>query len=156
MGFYYENKLQTELVINSIEVYPSGIEIVNNEEISFNLKDFKQIEHDEYIHKIVIEYGDGIREVINKPIQNNEENWKKFTHYFAFKDDIEQGNIEIRVYNLYGEVRTILIKFKLKQLTLQEHDIEFRLISANLCNDKKISYVFNNINKNQLILAKNR
>ena len=72
MGFYYENKLQTELVINSIEVYPSGIEIVNNEEISFNLEDFKQIEHDEYIHKIVIEYGDGIREVINKPIQNNE------------------------------------------------------------------------------------
>lgn len=156
MGFYYENKYENELIIDSQRCYPNGIQIVNNEEISFNLENFTQINHDEYIHKIVVYYGDGTNQTINKPIKNNEENWKKFNHLFSFKENINEGNIEIKIYNLYGETVTIIIKFQLKHLSLKEQNIEFSLVSANLCNDKKISYIFNNINKNQLILAKNR
>ena len=156
MGFYYKNKEQAELVIDAIDSYKDGIEIVNNEEISFNLKDFKDIEHSDSIHKIEVDFGDGSNFTLNKPIKSEDENWMNVSHRFAFKEDINNGIIKIHFYNLYGESIAKEINFKLKQLSLQEQEIEFRLVSANLRNDKKISYVFNNINKNQLILAKNR
>lgn len=156
MGFYYENEKKSELVYDSRERAFGRIEIINNEEISFDLKGFIDIPHQSYIHKITADFGDGCYEVIVKPIKSENKNWMKFSHRFAFKEDIKEGDIEINVYNLYGESATLIIPFQVKQQSLKEQNIEFRLVSANLCNDKKISYVFNNINKNQLILAKNR
>lgn len=157
MGFYYENSIkQTELVIDTSNSYSKGIKIENNTEISFNLTNFNGIEHKEHIHKIEIDFGDESNLIISKPIKSKDENWMIFSHYFSFKEGKSNGTIKINIYNLYGESAVKEIKFSLKELSLQEQDIEFSLVSANLRNDKKISYIFNNTNKNQLILAKNR
>ena len=156
MGFYYENEKQSMLVINSKERLIGRIEIVNNEKISFDLKGFIDIPHRNYIHKMIIDFGDGSNDILIKPMKSEDESWMSFSHYFKFKEGVNEGNIEIKVYNLYGESATVIIPFYVKRQSLQEQNIEFRLVSANLCNDKKISYIFNIPQRNQLILAKNR
>lgn len=129
---------------------------MNNEEISFNIKGFIEIPHPAYIHKIVADFGDGTTLVLNKPMNSEDDSWMRFSHRFIFGENVQSGKVVINVYNIYGESGKKELNFTVKLQTLAEQNIEFRLVSANLCNDKKISYVFNNIDKNQLILAKNR
>lgn len=157
MGFYYNGKYQTELVIQTLNQpsYTGGIEIVNNEEITFNLKNFSEINNPQLIHKVLVDFGDDTNVTINKPIKKEDEDWMLFSHRFELKEGVETGNISISVYNLNGEQSTRNIQFKIRKESLQEQGIEFNLVSANLRNDKKISYIFNNSGKNQLVLAKN-
>lgn len=63
------------------------------------------------------------------------------------------GEIIIKIYNLYGFEDVIKIPFTVFQTSSQHQGIELKLVTANISNDKRVSYIFNNITENQLILA---
>lgn len=191
MGYYLDNKYYTIIDVSEWENNNNYITIVNNEEIIFTFKNFRQVDpvgyiycekdNNEYIeseknnlkgiilekyelkvedcfYKIIIDFKDGIKETHTKPIKDDDSSWLVIPHVFRFQDNEftqEKGNIEIFCYNLYkDEPQKITIPFKVQASSSQEMGIELHLISASLDNKKNISYVFNEISNNQLILAK--
>lgn len=201
MGYYYKNNYETVLSVNNAELTSKfelcngeTVEIVNNESIKFDFREFKQysnvglllsenekeivfntleaapiilekdddaivLEHNYFqsedcLYKIIIDYKDGNKITLNKPLSGNDNSWMVTEHTFNFHQDIESDIIDIYLYNLYGFQHHVILKFKTKRLSAQSKGIELHLVSANIDNNKNISYVFNNLNENQLILAK--
>jgi hypothetical protein len=76
-------------------------------------------------------------------------------HVFNFKNNIIDKDfdiIDMHLYYLYGFEKHIKLKFKVRQSLQNKHS--FNLVSANMDNNKKVSYIFNNIDENQLLLAR--
>ena len=201
MGYYYKNNYETVLTVSNDTLTSNFelcegevVEIVNNESIKFDFKNFKQysnvglilsekekeivfntlqeapillekdsepfvLEHsyfqsEDCLYKIIIDYKDGERVTLNKPLSKDDNGWLEDEHTFNFDKEITEDVIDIYFYNLYGFLHHVKLKFKTKNLSTYNKGIELSLVSANMDNDKNISYVFNNLNENQLILAK--
>jgi len=174
MGFYINSSYKDKFIINNDNISDNFITIVNNEKIIFDLSNYRYTNDTELheiedkksninpkncLYKISMDYGDGNIETHVKPIKSSESSWLIFEHLYAIEDESyfnKNHKIKINLYNLYGFVDTIEITYNIEKISAQQNGIELRLVSANLRNDKKISYIFNNINKNQLFIAKNK
>lgn len=111
------------------------------------------------LYKISIDYDDGNKDVKVRPISNPNNNWLIFEHQFSFTNKEyfqgKQGLLVLKIYNLYGFVTVIEIPYILKVTTMAQQAIELDLIKTNLDNNKKISYIFEEVNKHQIFLARN-
>lgn len=152
----------------------SVISITNNENFDFDLSSYTPTFNEEEqkifdnsqlfdnksqtIYKIMIDFKDGSKQTISKPFKSLTTNndWLKFSHIFKFKDEkfFNAGftdELEIKIYNLIKDEPELL---KISFTVETGGNAEIDLISANLTNDKKISYVFKTKDKNQIILGK--
>lgn len=152
MGFYYNGVKETTLKFSDGKnFYENGIKIINNEEIIFDFQNFSSADFNtDYLYKIVIEYNNN-KITLTDLSDNND--WLIFKHKFSV-DTIDNGNISIKLYNLYGELKNINIGYTIKKQSWKDLGIKLELINANITNEKDISYVFKDLNKNQLFLAK--
>lgn len=185
MGFYLGNTYQTTIDLGENGKYTNGIEIANNETIIFTAKNVIMYTDDAFLsveksddtlvqesydtilpekstfkvekclYKIKIDYGDGKSSIITRPIKNNDSSWLTFSHHYCF-ENFEDNVIKVTLYNLYGFAVEMEIPFKIRKSSLQNQGIELELITANLDNSKNVSYVFNEVANNQIILAKMR
>lgn len=116
------------------------------------------------LYKITIDCKDGNIITANRPTDGNS-SWLIITHkpyfnnetYYNLPDNKSTWpTIDITLYNLYGsKIRnTIKIPFRLKKSSYTQSGIKLKLVAANITNDNKVAYIFNDENNNQLILAK--
>lgn len=178
MGFYHNNIYQTtlKLVNDNLSIIDNqcyllngdSINIVNNEKMIFDFSDFIQtIDNDasinenpnfkisDCLYKIYIDFKDGETVTLQKPIRGNDKSWLLVEHLFTFKKILRDETIDIILYNLYGFETKLKLKFNAKSVSIKNSGIELKLLNSNLSNDKNISYIFNNVTENQLILARN-
>lgn len=110
------------------------------------------------LYKIIIDFKDGSTAVLQRPINNvsNDTSWMTIDHTFNFKNEPEgnYGIIDMHLYYLYGTEKHIKLKFIIKGQSLQNQDVKLSLVNANMDNNKKVSYIFNYLNENQLLLAR--
>jgi hypothetical protein len=204
MGFYYKNNYDTVLTFNNksgesdSSFYSEGIELINNEPVTFDFSDYVQnysvgdilleidteetndvVLHEksdsalgleaegflaaDCLYKITIDCKDGTIIVLDRPTDKNPA-WLKTTHtpffsneeYYNLSDDISTWpTIDIIIFNLYGIRNNIKVPFRLKKSSFTQSGIKLKLIAANITNNNKVAYIFNDENNNQLILAKN-
>lgn len=121
---------------------------------------------------IVADYGDGVIEYHSKPLElfdSSSEKWSTFVHKFNFKKDyfisdnkeINKGQREMTftVYTKIGSQKKYNISYTVLDPSEVVNDaykkVKFRLLSANLDNNGKISLMLDNIagKKSKIILA---
>lgn len=150
-----------DLFLIGLEAIDSPLSTEDNKDIRIEKNNIKI---EDCLYKIFIDYQDGNKDTLVRPMKGNDHSWLTFEHLFRFKDDkfISSsetpfpGKIKIILYNLYGFTTLLEIPFCIKQTSMQEQGIELSILAANIDNNKKISYIFNNNNENQLILARNQ
>ena len=110
--------------------------------------------------KIEIDYGDGNNETLNKPLTYKSEKmfdaWTITEHFYNFTDKKYFENVNYITFiikNIEGIKDKIIIPFIILNSDAINYNVKMDLISANLTNDNRTSFVFNIINDNQLIFA---
>lgn len=160
MGYYTDSNREKRDILEINTSFDTNIEklyIFNNESIVLDLGYFK----DDYV-KIVIDYGDGNKEQISKPINVSSgaisvetQNWAKITHYYAFKsedDFTENKNIVINIYSIdENKFKKYTIPYKVEKNVISGVSRSLSLINANIRNDGKMSYVIQNDADRQII-----
>ena len=133
---------------------PLTSEQKDGEELDFFLLENNFFPVETCLYKIIIDFKDGSSVTLQRPIRGKDNSWMIVEHMFNFQNDIEKDTIDIHLYNLYGFETHLKLGFKVKQLSLQSQGIELSLVSANMDNEKRVSYIFNDLNENQLLLAR--
>lgn len=163
--FTAEDVLHSNVEVNLIELEKTN-DFIEKERNTVKFRTEKNgIPVEDCLYKIFIDYQDGYTDTFTRPIKGNDSSWLTFKHRFRFRDnkfvknndnDKAPGAIKVKLYNLYGFTTDIEIPFSIRQTSMQEQGIELKLVAANLDNNKNISYIFNNIGENQLLLARNK
>lgn len=158
MGYYEKstNYYSETYKLNSnlVEELPT-IVIINNESIRFDFSDYKMDSQYDKI-KIKIDFGDGKKNLLIKPLNSRGGTWDIIEHFYSIddKETIETGNkITIEIKNIEGLTDNIVIPFEILKSESTSYNVALELLNANLTNDNKISFIFNNIQDNQVILA---
>ena len=112
------------------------------------------------IIKISIDFGDGTNIIQFKPIKSSSSSWNKIEHRFAFKNESdfstsEEKSIKISVYSIDGKSNSFTIKYTVDKVSAAQYGLDLNLVNANITNDKNISYIFNDNNNKQIIIAEN-
>lgn len=108
---------------------------------------------------IIANYGDGVEEYHTKPLalfDNKNSKWDSFTHKFNFKkDDFENNTNRKMIFTIYSRLGTAPISKELHYKIIDNSRVKLRLLNANLDNNGKISFMFDNIadGKSKIILA---
>lgn len=165
MGYYvkttnYYSEVYT-LQNEGITEMPA-IVITNNENITFDFSSYYIKNEDDTKNpyekiKIKIDYGDGNKETLIKPLTNKGKIWDKIKHHYNFTDPEifnNGGNIVIEIKNIEGITDKITIPFEILESTSTSYNVALELLNANLTNDSRISFILNNLQDNQIILAK--
>lgn len=111
------------------------------------------------IRQITIDFKDGTDLVTIVQPTPYKKDWMKVKHKFSFKKDYSDtegkiDDIEIKISLFYKKETTdLLVPFCIKHSSSRIQGIELRLVDAKLSNDKKISYIFEDKNTNQIFLA---
>lgn len=163
MSFFREN--QQLDVLNITGAYEAGtqvlepIRLLNNSELKLNLTGLtvnpsnKELKNPEQITtlKIVIDWGDGnteslspIFEVKNSTINTVYEPWTVTSHNYSLKSENNNLSLVISVYNTMNDCLVIDIPVIIEFQSLLESCAKLNLVSANITNDNKVSYVINN------------
>ena len=112
------------------------------------------------IIKISIDFGDGTNIIQFKPIKSSSSSWNKIEHRFAFKNESdfstsEEKSMKISVYSIDGKSNSFTIKYTVDKVSAAQYGLDLNLVNANITNDKNISYIFNDNNNKQIIIAEN-
>lgn len=111
------------------------------------------------IIKISIDFGDGKNIIQFKPIKSSSSSWNKIEHRFAFKNESdftsEEKSMKISVYSIDGKSNSFTIKYTVDKVSAAQYGLDLNLVNANITNDKNISYIFNDNNNKQIIIAEN-
>jgi hypothetical protein len=152
---YYTKALADENInIISNEIKNKAISVENAEKIS----PYDKI-------KIKIDFGDGNKEVLSKPLTHKEyilygnDTWYSTTHFYSFNDKKYFENINYitaEIRNIEGIVDKVVIPFIVLNSSAADYNVKLDLISANLTNSNDISFVFNILNDNQIVFATNK
>lgn len=108
---------------------------------------------------IIADYGDGIKEYHTKPLRlfdDKNNGWDSFTHKFNFKKEaFENDELKWMNFTIYSKLGTEPIIKKLYYKVIDSSNVKLRLLNANLDNNGKISFMFDNIadKKSKIILA---
>lgn len=143
------------------------ISLLNNEETVVDLSSVKILkietdsDEDSYDepHKIIIEWGDGKKDVYNKridkPVSNIggliETDWKIFSHNYSFDESLEESSIKITCINKYGTGFTFILPYKIIYKTLTDIGTKIKIISANITNEGKTSYVLKHVDTDSIV-----
>lgn len=112
--------------------------------------------------KIKVDFGDGQHDLLVKPLSHknfilgNKTSWCTIEHFYSFKEKEyfeKGGKIIFEIKNIEGLCDIIIIPFELINSSVNNYNAKLDLMSANLTNDNNISFVFNNVQDNQLIFA---
>lgn len=144
---------------------------VNNHFVQENHLTIEQLTSFSQKILVVADYGDGIIEYHSKPLElfdDLSEKWSTFAHKFNFKKDYFISNNESRkerkmtftVYTKIGSHKEYNISYTVIDPSEITNDdaykkVKFRLLSANLDNNGKISLMLDNIagEKSKIVLA---
>lgn len=131
------NNTSLKIDLSGVTVNPSNQEITNPEQIS--------------ILKIVIKWGDGSSNTIaplfekqTSSINTKFEDWTVTSHTYSLGDTQTELTLEIDVYNSLNDCATLLVPITIQFQSLLESGAKLNLISANITNDNRVSYVLNN------------
>lgn len=171
MGYYHNEQYEEELIIAG-NMTPGVIEweriaIYNNDTVTLNLqKLFLQqsfdITNPEAISliKIVIDWGDGNKTSLSpavftkqSTIGTSPDDWRKTSHTYHFKQEIDSTELVIKVYNTLNDLLVIIIPVDVQYKSILEYGTSFELISANITNENKVSYVINDAKEAQMIVV---
>ena len=139
-----------------------NIIIVNNESLTFDLSAY-QIQREGVTLsspiRIIVSFGDSITKKFVKPLKStSDNNWNIISHKYNIIDPsyfTKNNEITITLINLEGYADILKLPFTLLQSSGASYGTDFELISANITNEKKISYVFNNKVNSQIIFVSN-
>lgn len=163
--FDFSDFIQVENIGNILteKSTPENVKVINSEKTKPMLLETTGFAVEDCLYQITINYKDGHKEKAIRP-HNGNKDWliikHKFTFnnedYFNLSSDISTWpTIDINIFNLYGISDTIKVPFRLRKASYTQSGIKLKLISANLRNDGKVSYVFSDVNNKQIILANN-
>lgn len=171
MGFYLNEQFEEQLVISGeIEsgvINWNPIAIYNNDTIILDLQKLSVIGSFEVVNpdaisliKIVVDWGDGNKTSASpavfakqSTIGTKSNDWRLVSHTYHLKEEIDSTEIIITVYNTLNDCLTIKIPVQIQYKSILEYGTSFELISANLTNDNKVSYVINDTKEAQMIVA---
>lgn len=145
---------EKEIILNKEQESSIKLEKNKGEEFDFFILENNFFLSETCLYKIIIDFKDGSSVTLQRPIRGKDNSWMVVEHIFNFQNDIENDIIDIHLYNLYGFETHLKLGFKVKRLSLQSQGIELSLVSANMDNEKRVSYIFNDLNENQLLLAR--
>lgn len=145
---------EKENLLHKEQESPIRLEKQDNDVFDFFLLENNFFPVETCLYKIIIDFKDGTKVTLQRPIIGTGNSWMVLDHIFNFQNDVEEDVIDMHLYNLYGFETHLKLKFKVKQLSLQSQGIELSLVSANMDNNKSVSYIFNDLNENQLLLAR--
>lgn len=176
MSYFQNNKLFTyyevdKSVIGSGESLEKPIEIINNENIIFDLSKFvistSSIgvlnSYDVETIKFIIDWGDGKKDKLSKPLISNrstigvykQNDWKIVKHTFNVQNKTDQEkNITIIGYNSYNEKYTLKIPYTVLYKTLYDLGSEFSMFSANTTNKNDVSYTLKQLSTDSLMVLR--
>lgn len=169
MSYFSNNKLYNYYQLNehsvgSNTITKDVIEIINNEEILFDLSEVKVLTTSSNILnasdvetvKIHIDWGDGNIDRLSIPLISNKSSigsyrpnqWKVISHLFNVTkryeyetDDINSlHQIKITAYNTFNDKLIIRIPYKMMYKTLYDLGSELSLFSSNTTNKNTVSY----------------
>lgn len=155
-GFFLEHR--PEIGSNNTINYENSIKyrkiLIVNEYEDNSEKEFKS----EPIFLEIIRYNEnGEPEEAPDIFKNKFIGWDKWSHKFCFKKDYFDENevtkeLKITLYNRFGHNSPFILNYKVED---DNRDIKFKLLSANIDNRGKISYMLDNIanEKSQIVLA---
>ena len=110
--------------------------------------------------KIKIDYGDGKKEILSKPLNYTNfsklNDWACTEHFYNFNDKkYYEGThyITFIIKNIEGLTDKIIIPFTVLNTQAVNYNVKMDLISANLTNDNNVSFVFNIVGDNQIVFA---
>ena len=63
--------------------------------------------------------------------------------------------MKINVYSIDGKSNSFAIKYTVDKVSAAQYGLDLNLVNANITNDKNISYIFNDNNNKQIIIAEN-
>lgn len=145
---------ETEKLLHKEQESPIRLEKNDGEYFDFFLLENNFFPVEDCLYKIIIDFKDGSSITRQRPLRGKDTSWMVITHTFNFQTSVEEDVIDMHLYNLYGFETHLKLKFKVKQLSLQSQGIELTLVAANMDNNKNVSYIFNDLNENQLLLAR--
>lgn len=137
----------------------SSVRIQNNSDITLNVEGLKvnpnnpQLSNPDQVTtlKIVIDWGDGNTESIapffivkNSSINVKHDPWYVVSHTYSLYTQQTNLNITIYVYNSLNDCLIITIPVVMQFQSLLESGAKLNLVSANITNDNRVSYVINN------------
>ena len=109
------------------------------------------------LNKIIIEWGDGTKTKLNRPINHTistisnlkEDDWKKASHTFNIDkrniyltDDAQfLPKITIKIYSTFNDVVNIIIPYKIVYKSLYDLGTGFELLQANISNNNLTQFV---------------
>ena len=101
--------------------------------------------------KIVIEWGDGKSDTIapffqvkRSSINTKFDPWSKISHTYSLKTQTSSINLKIFVYNSLNDCLIITVPITIQFQSLLDSGAKLNLVTANVTNDNKVSYVINN------------
>lgn len=173
MSFFSGN--QQLDVLNITGSYESGtrtlgaIRLQNNSKLDINLDGLsvlpsnKQLKNPEQVTtlKIIIEWGDGDSESIAPFFQISDSSinvkfdpWTSVSHTYSLNTLDGDLTLSIYVYNSLNDCLRIDVPVTIQFQSLLESGAKFHLVSANITNDNKVSYVLNNsTNKASFVIS---
>lgn len=171
MGYYQNQQYFEELVIEG-EFYPGTyskdtIDMFNNDSIFLKLEGLTVASDDELLVNsqnisilcIIIDWGDGKKDTLSPenfkvtgPAVAYYESWMNKSHEYHFHNGIDKTDLIITIYNTKNEKTVITIPIRIKIKSLAETRAKFELISANITNDNKVSYIINDATTKQMII----
>ena len=137
----------------------TGIKLPNNETLELNLGGLKvkpsnpQITNVDQIVtlKVVIDWGDGNSDsvspyfhVSDSTINVKYKEWSSVSHTYSLYTEQPSLTLTIYVYNSLNDCAILTVPITMQYQSLLESGAKFHLVSANITNDNKVSYVFNN------------
>ena len=147
----------------------TGIRLQNNTELNLNLDglvvnpSIKNLSNVDQIKnlKIVIDWGDGksdqlspIFEVKNSTINTKYKPWTSTSHRYSLATQESNLTLTIYVYNHLNDCLIVKVPITIQFQSLLDSHAKLNLVSANITNDNKVSYVINNsVEKSNFIVG---
>lgn len=172
MGYYREQQYFNDLTISGIYrpgiSYEPIIDLFNNDDIYLKLEGI-EIESDSEkltnpgnisILCIVIDWGDGKTDKLTpenfvknaSTIGTVYDSWMNKGHEYHLHKWTDKIELKITIYSTMNEKIVIIVPIQIKLKTFTESRAKFELISANITNDNRISYVINDATTKQMIV----
>lgn len=137
----------------------TGIKLPNNTELNLNLAGLsvnpsnKSLSNLDQIKtlKIVVDWGDGNTEKLSPPfeIKNSSINtkydpWTSISHRYSLGSQTSDLTLTIYVYNHLNDCLIVTVPITIQFQSLLDSRAKLNLVSANITNDNRVSYVINN------------
>lgn len=172
MSYYKNQTLFEELIITGTQeedYYYGEIDIFNNDSIYLKLegislpnKNIDNLTNEESVSllRVDIEWGDGETTTLTPVnfVQNQEttgsiiDSWLNNSHTYHFYEEVDKTKLKIKLYNTLNDSVTITVDINVRYKSISEAGVRYELVSANITNDNRVSYIINEGSTKQMIV----